>query len=169
MLAGLEHPTAGLVHFEGTPVRGPDPNRCYVFQRFVLFPWLSALGNVEFGLRFRGLPAEQRHHRALDVLRLVGLDAFAGHYPFELSGGMQQRVALARALAIEPRAILMDEPFGSLDAQTRRQMQQELIRIWLTSSPRPDQATLLRAPCASQEPVRPGAHRVSETDPGRPG
>ena len=130
MMAGLDLPSQGAIEFEGSRVQGPDPNRCYVFQRFVLFPWLTALGNVEFGLRFQTHSAEERRRLALAKLRLVGLERFTEHYPFELSGGMQQRIALARALVIEPRALLMDEPFGSLDAQTRSQMQQELIRLW---------------------------------------
>ena len=131
MLAGLERPTSGTIEFEGRRVEGPEPDRCYVFQRFVLFPWLTALGNVEFGLRFQDHTAQERRHMALEKLRLVGLEKFIDHYPFELSGGMQQRIALARALVIEPRALLMDEPFGSLDAQTRSQMQRELIRLWV--------------------------------------
>lgn len=130
MMAGLDRPTGGVIEFEGQPVNGPDPNRCYVFQRFVLFPWLTALGNVEFGLRFQHHSAQERRRRALGTLRLVGLERFVDHYPFEMSGGMQQRIAIARALVIEPRALLMDEPFGSLDAQTRSQMQRELIRLW---------------------------------------
>jgi NitT/TauT family transport system ATP-binding protein len=131
MMAGLDVPSKGEIDFEGTHVRGPDPERCYVFQRFVLFPWLTTLGNVEFGLRFQRHVAAERRALALAKLRLVGLERFVDHYPFELSGGMQQRIALARALVIEPRALLMDEPFGSLDAQTRSQMQRELIRLWM--------------------------------------
>jgi len=132
MMAGLESPTSGAIEFEGGRVRGADPHRCYVFQRFVLFPWLTALGNVEFGLRFRNHSAQERRERALAKLRLVGLEKFIDHYPFELSGGMQHRISLARALVIEPRALLMDEPFGSLDAQTRGQMQRELMRLWMS-------------------------------------
>jgi len=131
MMAGLEVPSQGAIEFEGSRVQGPDPHRCYIFQRFVLFPWLTALRNVEFGLKFQSHTAEERRALALAKLRLVGLEKFVDHYPFELSGGMQQRIALARALVIEPRALLMDEPFGSLDAQTRSQMQQELIRLWI--------------------------------------
>ncbi|MBC5810896.1 MAG: ABC transporter ATP-binding protein [Candidatus Eremiobacteraeota bacterium] len=130
MMAGLAKPSGGRIAFEDRPVQGPDPDRCYVFQRFVLFPWLTALGNVEFGLRFQKHDAAERRTLALAKMRLVGLEKFVDHYPFELSGGMQQRIALARALVIAPRALLMDEPFGSLDAQTRSQMQRELIRLW---------------------------------------
>lgn len=130
MMAGLDRPTGGSIEFEGARVHGADPHRCYVFQRFVLFPWLTALGNVEFGLRFQHFSNEERRKRALAKLHLVGLDKFVDHYPFEMSGGMQQRVSLARSLVIEPRALLMDEPFGSLDAQTRGQMQRELTRLW---------------------------------------
>ncbi|GAC1413588.1 MAG: ABC transporter ATP-binding protein [Candidatus Velthaea sp.] len=130
MMAGLDEPTGGSIAFEGVRVRGANPQRCYVFQRFVLFPWLTALGNVEFGLRFQRYGTSERRERAVAKLQLVGLEKFIDHYPFEMSGGMQQRVSLARALVIEPRALLMDEPFGSLDAQTRSQMQRELVRLW---------------------------------------
>ncbi|MBI4607630.1 MAG: ABC transporter ATP-binding protein [Candidatus Rokubacteria bacterium] len=130
IMAGLEFPTGGTIEYRGQPILGPDTSRGFIFQRFNLFPWLTALENVKFGLRLKGLPQMEQNRTALEKLRMVRLVAFKDHYPRELSGGMQQRVSLARTLAIEPDVYLMDEPFGSLDAQTRRQMQQELIALW---------------------------------------
>jgi NitT/TauT family transport system ATP-binding protein len=131
MMAGLEQPSSGEVLYQGTAVLGPDPRRPYVFQRFVLFPWLTAGENVAFGLRFKGIHGADARDIVVQRLEQVGLRGFEHHYPSELSGGMQQRVALARALAISPDVFLMDEPFGALDSQTRERMQEELIRLWL--------------------------------------
>jgi NitT/TauT family transport system ATP-binding protein len=130
ILAGLEHTTSGAVMIDGLPVRGPGADRGMVFQNYTLFPWLTVKKNVMFGLKMKGVSAsrmEEAAHRWLDV---VGLTQFAESYPSELSGGMKQRVAIARALANQPRILLMDEPFGALDAQTRASMQAHLLRIW---------------------------------------
>jgi NitT/TauT family transport system ATP-binding protein len=130
LAAGLDEATAGTVYVEGTPVEGPGLDRAVVFQEFALFPWLTALGNVEFGLRSKGMVPEARHALAQKFVDLVGLSGFEDYHPHRLSGGMRQRVGLARALAVEPAALLMDEPFGALDAQTRLAMQQALSEIW---------------------------------------
>jgi NitT/TauT family transport system ATP-binding protein len=130
IVAGLEVATSGSVAIEGTEIAGPDRDRGVVFQRYTLLPWLTALDNVEFGLRKEPMNAAQRRERAAEMLHLVGLDGFADRYPAELSGGMQQRVALARALAYRPKLLLMDEPFGALDALTRRVMQGLLTQVW---------------------------------------
>jgi NitT/TauT family transport system ATP-binding protein len=130
LAAGFVHPTAGRVRFDGRPVDGPGPERGVVFQEATLFPWLTVRGNVEFGLRRLGIPADERSGRAQDALRLVGLAGFEKAYPHALSGGMRQRAALARVLVLEPKALLMDEPFGALDANSRERLQDELLRIW---------------------------------------
>lgn len=130
IIAGLEAPDAGEVLVEGEPVAGPGPDRVVVFQDGALFPWLTALGNVEFGLSLQRMPRDERRERALAALELVRLARFADAYIHELSGGMRQRVAIARALALEPKLLLMDEPFAALDAQTRNIMHEELQRIW---------------------------------------
>jgi len=130
IIAGLESPDEGEVLVEGEPVSGPGPDRVVVFQDGALFPWLTALGNVEFGLSMKGIPPAERRERALEALELVRLTRFADAYIHELSGGMRQRVAIARALAMEPKLLLMDEPFAALDAQTRNIMHEELQRIW---------------------------------------
>lgn len=129
-LAGLEASDAGVIDIDGDVVRGPGPDRAMVFQSFALLPWLSVLDNVAFGLRLRGVGRAERHGRARELLHTVGLGAFESKLPHELSGGMQQRVGLARALAVAPRVLLMDEPFGALDEQTRRLLQEELLRLW---------------------------------------
>jgi len=129
ILAGLERPTAGRVWFRGRPVAGWGRERTLIFQEQALFPWLTAQGNVEFGLRMLGMSREERRGRALGMLRKLGLEDFAGAYPHQLSGGMQQRVALARALAVEPALLLMDEPFAAVDALTRQELQEELRRL----------------------------------------
>lgn len=129
IVAGLERPTSGRVLFRGQPVRGSSHERTLIFQESALFPWLTAQGNIEFGLRNLGLAAAERRARAREALRWLGLEAFAGLYPHQLSGGMQQRVALARALAVDPALLLMDEPFAALDALTRRRLQEEVRRI----------------------------------------
>jgi NitT/TauT family transport system ATP-binding protein len=127
---GLIPPTRGRVWIDGAPVSGPARDRAMVFQDADLLPWRTALANVAFGLEVHGVPRAQCAARALEAIVRVGLDGFEQHYPGQLSGGMRQRVGLARALSINPRLLLMDEPFGALDAQTREAMQEELLRIW---------------------------------------
>jgi NitT/TauT family transport system ATP-binding protein len=124
---------AGEVRIDGKAIDGPGIDRGVVFQEYALFPWRTAAQNVEFGLDIAGLKARERRERALHYLELVGLSAFAGRYPHELSGGMKQRVAIARSLAYDPEVLLMDEPFAALDAQTRETLQGELLRIWRTT------------------------------------
>ena len=130
IVAGLIRPTSGEVLLDDRPVEGPGADRGMVFQSYTLFPWLTVQGNVEFGLRLRGRPAEERQEIVRRYLDLVGLRGTEPAYPKELSGGMQQRVAIARAMANEPAILLMDEPFGALDAQTRSVMQELLLRVW---------------------------------------
>ena len=130
MIAGLAFPAHGAVTLNGRPVAGPGPDRVLMFQDAGLFPWLTVLGNVLFGLQQQRQPKEVAHAHAMNCLRLVQLSRFAGSYPHELSGGMRQRVALARALAVRPAVLLLDEPFGALDAQTRETLTGELERIW---------------------------------------
>ena len=130
LIAGLEKPSSGSILVDGKPVTGPDPSRTVIFQEAALFPWLTVLGNVEFGLRMSGLSKADRRERAMSHIKLVHLSKFSAAFPHQLSGGMKQRVAIARALAMEPRILLMDEPFGSLDAQTRAVLQGELLDIW---------------------------------------
>ncbi|MBI2205414.1 MAG: ABC transporter ATP-binding protein [Candidatus Rokubacteria bacterium] len=129
IVAGFLQPTAGRVLVDDAPVTGPGADRGVVFQEYVLFPWLTVQGNVEFGLVLKGLAAGERRDIARRYLELVGLGPHAEKYPVQLSGGMKQRVAIARALANSPSIILMDEPFGALDAQTREVLQEELSRI----------------------------------------
>ena len=130
MLAGFSAPTSGRIRVDGQPVSGPDIDRGMVFQSYALFPWLSVVGNVEFGLERQGMARRERRRVALEYLQLVGLQEFADKQVPELSGGMKQRVALVRAFATNPSIIFMDEPFGALDALTRRFLQRELLRIW---------------------------------------
>jgi len=130
IVAGLDVPTAGEVLQDGKRIEGPGPDRGMVFQSYTLFPWLTVQENVCFGLRERGLPRTQQLAIARDFIAKVGLTGFERHFPKQLSGGMQQRTALARALANEPRVLLMDEPFGALDHQTRELMQELLLGIW---------------------------------------
>ncbi|MFE5628651.1 ABC transporter ATP-binding protein [Streptomyces sp. NPDC056470] len=130
MLGGLTRPTGGRILLDGTPVTGPGLNRGIVFQQYALLPWRTAQGNVEFGLEATGVPRRERAARAREFLDLVGLSGFEDRHPHELSGGMRQRVAIARSLAYDPDVLLMDEPFGALDAQTRESLQDELLRIW---------------------------------------
>ena len=130
IVAGLDQQTAGTVQLAGQRIAGPSADRGMVFQSYTLFPWLSVRDNVCFGLRERGLPRGQQLDIADAYLGKVGLRGFENHYPKQLSGGMQQRVAIARALANNPRILLMDEPFGALDHQTRELMQELLLGIW---------------------------------------
>jgi NitT/TauT family transport system ATP-binding protein len=129
MAAGLERPSAGTVRVAGEPVTGPGADRAVVFQQFALFPWKTVRDNIAFGLKCKGLPRAKRNELALGYVELMGMRGTEGSYPHQISGGQQQRVAIARSYAIEPKVLLMDEPFGSLDAQTRTVMQEELIRI----------------------------------------
>jgi NitT/TauT family transport system ATP-binding protein len=130
MIAGLEIPTEGSIYENGKKVEGPGPDRGMVFQEFALFPWRTVIKNIEFGLEIKGISKEKRRKIALQYIDLVNLEGFENAHPNELSGGMKQRVGIARALANEPDVLLMDEPFGSLDAQTRNIMQDELLDIW---------------------------------------
>ncbi len=130
VLAGLLPYTAGSVELNGKPLRGPTPQAAIVFQSPVLLPWRTVLDNVLLPIEFRKLPVADYRQSAADLLAMVGLSEFAQRYPFELSGGMQQRTAIVRALIQDPRLLLMDEPFGALDAMTREQMNLELLRIW---------------------------------------
>jgi NitT/TauT family transport system ATP-binding protein len=132
--AGLLLPTTGEVRLNGVGIAGPGRERCMVFQEYALFPWYTAIDNVAYGLKLIGVRKSDRRLSAQDLLRRVGLARYAQHYPGELSGGMRQRVAIARALAVDPEVLLMDEPFGALDAQTRSELQEELLRIWDQSS-----------------------------------
>lgn len=130
LLAGLTKPTSGQILLDNKPITGPALDRGIVFQQYALFPWLTALGNIEFGLEAKGVPAKQRRETARHFLDLVGLSKFENRHPNELSGGMKQRVAIARSLAYNPDVLLMDEPFAALDAQTREGLQAELLKIW---------------------------------------
>jgi NitT/TauT family transport system ATP-binding protein len=130
ILAGLESQTSGDVLLDGTPVVGPGRDRGMVFQTYTLFPWLTVKKNVMFGLEVNNAGKTEAEAQALQWLDLVGLSKFADSYPYQLSGGMKQRVAIVRALANQPRILLMDEPFGALDAQTRARMQAHLLEIW---------------------------------------
>lgn len=134
LAAGLDVPTSGAVLFGGEQVRGTDAARGLIFQSYALFPWMSARKNVEYGLKLRGVAKRERRERALQQLRMVGLGDFADALPKQLSGGMKQRVAIARAYAVEPQLLLMDEPFGALDAQTRAGLQHDLIHSWVQQS-----------------------------------
>ena len=129
-VAGFLTPTAGQVLVDDEPVRGPSADRGMVFQQYSLFPWKTVRQNVEFGLKMQGMGKSERLATARTLLSVAGLSAFENHYPEQLSGGMKQRVAIARAFAVDPSIMLMDEPFGALDALTRRLLQRELLRIW---------------------------------------
>lgn len=130
MIAGLDRPDAGEVLVNGEPVRAPGKDRGMVFQKYTSFPWLSVADNIAYGLKINGVPAEKRKQTVAQLIQEVGLSGFENSYPDTLSGGMQQRVAIARTLALRPSVILMDEPFGALDAQTRSEMQQLLLHVW---------------------------------------
>jgi ABC-type nitrate/sulfonate/bicarbonate transport system ATPase subunit len=130
LVAGLDMPTTGRIVLDGQPVHHPGPDRGMVFQSYTLFPWLTIAENVAFGLREKGVPVRERVEIVRQWLERVGLTSFAHHYPKQLSGGMQQRTAIARALANNPAILLLDEPFGALDNQTRALMQELLLGIW---------------------------------------
>jgi NitT/TauT family transport system ATP-binding protein len=130
ILAGLEEKTSGDALLQGKPIAGPGRDRGMVFQGYTLFPWLTVKRNVMFGLEVNGVGSSPAEREAMQWLQLVGLEKFADAYPHQLSGGMKQRVAIVRALANQPRILLMDEPFGALDAQTRMRMQAHLLEIW---------------------------------------
>jgi NitT/TauT family transport system ATP-binding protein len=129
-LAGHLSPSHGRLSLDGEPITGPDPDRGLVFQQHTLFPWKTVLDNVGYGLKMKGVPRQEREQRAAELLQLVGLQGFERRYPRELSGGMQQRVEIARVLINHPRVLLMDEPFGALDALTRSRMQEMLLDLW---------------------------------------
>jgi len=133
LLGGLTAPSSGRILLDGKAVTGPGMDRGIVFQQYALFPWLTALENVAFGLEVKGLPEQERREQAQRYLELVGLKGFEHRHPHELSGGMKQRVAIARSLAYDPAVLLMDEPFAALDAQTREILQGELVKIWQAS------------------------------------
>jgi len=130
LIAGLELPDSGAVLVNGKAVRHPGPDRVVMFQEAALFPWLNTVQNVSFGLKMAGVPARERHERAMELLGMVNLSGFARSWIHELSGGMRQRVALAASLALDPDILLMDEPFAALDAQTRDQLHVEIESIW---------------------------------------
>ena len=130
IIAGLERPTSGRVCVKGKEVVNPGSERGVIFQQYALFPWLTVKKNVKFGLKLRGVKEPELTVIADKYIRLVGLEEFGDSYPKELSGGMKQRVAIARAYAVNPEILLMDEPFGALDAQTRTQLQTELLETW---------------------------------------
>ena len=135
MIAGFLPISGGSITIDDKPIKGPGPDRGVVFQTFALFPWKTVIDNVGFGPRMRGLPKKECDQLALEFLSLVGLEHVAQKYPNELSGGMQQRVGVVRALANNPDVLLMDEPFASVDAQTRMTLQEELTRIWQERRP----------------------------------
>ncbi|OFX35142.1 MAG: ABC transporter ATP-binding protein [Armatimonadetes bacterium RBG_16_67_12] len=135
IVAGFIPPTHGEITLNGRRIQGPGPDRGVVFQSFALFPWKTVLDNVAFGLKMRGMPRDDRDRIAREYIALVGLAGSESRFPHELSGGMQQRVGVARVLANDPELMLMDEPFASVDAQTRMTLQEELTRIWEARQP----------------------------------
>ena len=130
IIAGLEMPTEGAVYIDNKKIEGTGVERGVVFQHYALFPWMTVLKNVMFGPRLQGKSKEEAEAIAMKYIKMVQLEDFVNHYPKELSGGMKQRVAIARAYAVNPEVLLMDEPFGALDAQTRTQLQSELLETW---------------------------------------
>lgn len=131
LIAGLSKPTSGKVYVNGKEVEGPGSERGVVFQQYALFPWLTVKKNVEYGLKLQGMSRKEASAEATRYIEMVDLKQFENAYPKELSGGMKQRVAIARAYAVKPQVLLMDEPFGALDAQTKTQLQSELIHTWI--------------------------------------
>ena len=164
---GLIAATGGRVLVDGEVVTRPGPDRAVVFQDASLLPWRTVLGNVRYGLECLGVRTREADARAEKLIALVGLSGFEHHYPHELSGGMQQRVNLARALVVDPKILLMDEPFASLDAQTRELMQEELTRIWAKGAKRPCCSSPTRSTRRSISPTgswcSPGALARSRT------
>jgi NitT/TauT family transport system ATP-binding protein len=130
LIAGLDTADGGDVFVNGQPVHGPGKDRGMVFQKYTSFPWLTVAANIAYGLKINGVPEEKRKETVAQLVKDIGLTGFENAYPETLSGGMQQRVAIARTLALRPAVILMDEPFGALDAQTRSEMQQLLLKVW---------------------------------------
>jgi NitT/TauT family transport system ATP-binding protein len=130
-MAGFDDATLGRITLDGQPVGKPSWERAMIFQDYALFPWLTVLGNVEFGLEMKKLSAGQQREIAMNRIQLVGLKGFENRFPHQLSGGMRQRVAIARALAVDPSVLLMDEPFAALDAQNRSMLQDEMVRIFM--------------------------------------
>ncbi|MQA04987.1 MAG: ATP-binding cassette domain-containing protein [Streptosporangiales bacterium] len=175
VIMGLEQVTSGTVYVNGQAIDGPGEDRAMVFQHAELLPWRSALGNVEFGLEIRGIRADERNEIARKYLELVGLDEAMNRRPYELSGGMRQRVGMARALAIEPDVLLMDEPFGALDAQTRETLQYELLRIHANDrrtiifvTHDLDEAVLIADRVVMMAPSPGHIHRIIDVDLPRP-
>ncbi|MBX9741379.1 MAG: ABC transporter ATP-binding protein [Beijerinckiaceae bacterium] len=158
IIAGFDRQTAGLALIDGRPIAGPGPDKAMVFQDYALLPWLNARENIEIGLKMQRMPAAQRTETALRFLELVGLAEAAERPVYKLSGGMQQRVSIARALALEPKVLLMDEPFGALDAFQRAIMHKELVRIW-----RATQATIIFVTHSLEEAVFLGERVVAMT------
>ena len=144
-IGGLLMPSSGQVLIDGTPIRSPREGVAIVFQHFGLLPWKTVVGNIAFGLKIAGLSSERIAERVGHYIQLVGLAGFENHYPYQLSGGMQQRVGLARALAIDPEILLMDEPFASVDAQTREVLQEELLQLRAAHLHRPYPGRRVRA------------------------
>ena len=130
LIAGLDQANTGEILVNGAPVLGPGKDRGMVFQKYTSFPWLTVAGNIAYGLKINGVPEKQRKETVAQLIQEIGLSGFENAYPETLSGGMQQRVAIARTLALRPSVILTDEPFGALDAQTRSEMQQLLLKVW---------------------------------------
>ena len=130
IIAGLLEPSSGAVYCDGKEVKGTGTERGVVFQQYALFPWMTVKKNVMFGLNLQGIKGAEAEEKAMKYIKMVQLEDFLDHYPKELSGGMKQRVAIARAYAVNPSVLLMDEPFGALDAQTRTQLQTELLETW---------------------------------------
>jgi len=163
MIAGFDHPTRGVVAVGGRPVTAPGVDRGVVFQQPTLMPWLPVWENVAFHLTMRGLPKAERRKKAQHFIDMVGLRGFENHFPSELSGGMNQRVGIARALLMNPEVILMDEPFGALDEQTKMDMHAELVRIW-----RDSQSTIVFVTHGIEESLALGTHiAVMSARPGR--
>jgi ABC-type nitrate/sulfonate/bicarbonate transport system ATPase subunit len=175
IIAGLIAADSGDVLVDGRPVTTPGPERCMVFQNFGLLPWRTVQGNVELGLEVSDFTSKQRAAIAAKYIELVGLSGFERYFPHQISGGMQQRVGIARALARDPQILLMDEPFGAIDAQTREQLQEELLRIWSTTDKMVlfvthsiDEAIFLSDRIVLLEPHPGRVHTLIEVDLPRP-